>query len=50
MERAEEESRMSPFERDVDREDFEGRKDDLFATEHESAGAESYPAAEHLED
>ena len=50
IERAEEESRMTPFERDVDREDFEGRKDDLFATERESAGAEAFPAAEELED
>jgi hypothetical protein len=50
VERAEEESRMTPFERDVDQEDFEGRKDDLFATERESAGAESFPAAEDLED
>jgi hypothetical protein len=31
VERAEEESRMTPFERDVDREDFEGRKDDVAA-------------------
>jgi hypothetical protein len=50
IERADEESRMTPFERDVDREDFEGRKDDLFATEVGSAGAESVPAAEELED
>jgi hypothetical protein len=50
IERAEEESRMTPFERDVDREDFEGRKEDLFATERESAGAESVPGAETLED
>jgi len=41
---------MTPLERDVDREDFEGRKDDLYATERESAGAESFPAAEELED
>ena len=50
IERAEEETRMTPFERDVDREDFEGRKDDLYATERESAGAERIPAAEELED
>ena len=31
VEQAEEESRMTPYERDVDREDFEGRKDDLLA-------------------
>jgi hypothetical protein len=50
IERAEEESRMTPLERDVDREDFEGRKDDLYATERESAGAEAFPPAEELED
>lgn len=50
IERADEESRMPAFERDVDQEDFEGRKDDLFSTERESAGAESVPAAEELED
>jgi hypothetical protein len=32
VERAEEESRMTPFERDVDREDFEARKDDVAAS------------------
>jgi hypothetical protein len=31
VERAENESRMTPFERDVDREDFEARKDDTAA-------------------
>lgn len=41
IERAEEESRMTTFERDLDLEDFEGRKDDVYATERESAGAES---------
>ncbi len=50
IERAEEESRMTPYERAVDREDYEGRKDDLYATERESVGAEDVPAAEHLED
>jgi hypothetical protein len=50
LERAEEETRMTPFDRDVDQEDFEGRKDDLFAIERETSGAESYPAAEELED
>jgi hypothetical protein len=51
IERAEEESRMTPFERDVDREDFEGRKDDVYATERESAGAETFPdAADEFED
>jgi hypothetical protein len=29
IERAEEESGMTPYERDVDQEDFEGRKQDL---------------------
>ena len=41
---------MTPHERAVDEEDFEGRKDDLFATERESAGAEAIPSAEDLED
>ena len=50
IERAEEESRMTPFERALDREDYEGRKDDLYATERESAGAEDVPPAEQLED
>ena len=50
IERAEEESRMTPFERDLDQEDFEGRKDDLYATERLSAGAEDVPPAEQLED
>ena len=31
VERAEEESRMTSHERDVDQEDFEGKKDDLAA-------------------
>jgi hypothetical protein len=31
VERTEEESRLTPYERVVDREDFEGRKDDLLA-------------------
>lgn len=50
VERAEEESRMTPLQRDVDREDFEGRKDDVYATERESAGAEQIPTGEDLED
>lgn len=50
VERAEEESRMTPLQRDVDREDFEGRKDDVYATERESAGADAIPAGEDLED
>lgn len=50
IERAEEESRLSPHERAVDQEDYEGRKDDLYATERESAGAEAVPPAEDLED
>ena len=50
IERADEESRMTPFERDVDREDFEGRKQDLYASERESAGADAIPTGEDLED
>lgn len=49
VERAEEESHMTPLERDVDQEDFEGRKDDVYATERGSAGAESTPTGEDLE-
>jgi len=41
---------MTPFERDVDQEDFEGRKEDLFASERLSQGAEDVPSAEQLED
>ena len=32
VERAAEETRMTPYERDVDREDYEARKDDVAAT------------------
>jgi hypothetical protein len=34
LERAEEETRMTPAERDVAEEDFEGRKDETFVREH----------------
>jgi hypothetical protein len=49
IERAEEESRMTPFERDVDREDFEGRKDDLQATRGPAGSAAEDVAAEDLD-
>ncbi len=44
IERGEEESRMTPVERDVDREDFEGRKDDLLAG-RDRAGADALDVA-----
>lgn len=43
-ERAELESRMTPYERDLDQEDFEGRKDDTAATSN-WAGREAEGAA-----
>jgi hypothetical protein len=45
VERAKEESGMTPIERDVDREDFEARKDDVAATRG-WAGSEAERAAE----
>jgi heme-degrading monooxygenase HmoA len=45
VERAEEESRMTPYERDVDREDFEARKDDLLAG-RDRAGADALDVAD----
>ena len=44
VEVAEEESRMTPYERDVDREDFEARKDDLLAG-RDRAGADALDVA-----
>ena len=44
IERAEEESRMTPYERDVDGEDFEARKDDLLAG-RDRAGADTLDVA-----
>ena len=45
VERAEEESGMTPYERDVDREDFEARKDDLLAG-RDLAGADALDVAD----
>jgi hypothetical protein len=49
VERAEEESRMTPYERDVDREDFEGRKDDIAAGRNLAGEAARDVAADDLE-
>jgi hypothetical protein len=48
VERAEEESRMTPFERDVDREDFEAGKDDLLSTRDAAGAAAADVAREDL--
>jgi len=45
LERAEDETRMTPYERDVDREDFEARKDDIRA-DNTFAGRAAEEAAE----
>ncbi|MFZ1879679.1 MAG: hypothetical protein WAU41_05890 [Gaiellaceae bacterium] len=45
VERVEEESGMTPYERDVDREDFEARKDDLLAG-RDLAGADALDVAD----
>ena len=45
VDRAKEESGMTPVERDEDREDFEARKDDIAATRG-YAGSEAEQAAE----
>jgi hypothetical protein len=49
IERAEAESQMTPFERDVDREDFEGRKDDIAATRGAAGSAAADVASEDLD-
>ena len=49
VERAEEESRMTPAERDGDREDFEARKDDLVAGRGPAGDAALDAAADDLE-
>jgi hypothetical protein len=48
-ERAEEESRMTPFERDVDGEDFEARKDDLVAGRDRAGEAARDVSADDLD-
>ena len=51
IERVREESAMTPHERAVDREDYEGRKEDLYSLEHDYPGAEAADTArEDLED
>ncbi len=49
FERAEEESRMTPHERDVDQEDFEGKKDDLAAGSRFRGEAAEDVAADDLD-
>jgi hypothetical protein len=49
IERAEEESRMTPFEREQDREDFEARKDDVAATRGPAGSAAADTASEDLD-
>ena len=50
FERATEESRMTPYERDVDKEDYEGQKEDT-QLERDFASAEAIEAAgDDLED
>jgi hypothetical protein len=46
VERAQEEARMSPLERDFDHEDFEGKKDDLLAEQQDFASSDAFGAAE----
>ncbi len=48
VERAGEESRMTPFERDVDQEDFEAGKDDLLSTRDAAGSAAADVAREDL--
>ena len=49
IERADAESGMTPLERDVDHEDFEGRKEDLKATSHWVGSEVAETAADDLE-
>jgi hypothetical protein len=49
IERAKEESRLTPFERDVDSEDFEARKDDLLAGRGRAGEAARDVASEDLD-
>jgi hypothetical protein len=50
VERAEQESQMTPHERDVDQEDFEGKKDDLAAASSFRGEAAEDVAAEDLDE
>jgi hypothetical protein len=51
LERADEESRMTPHERAVDQEDYEARKDDTYVTGETYAGSgAASAAADDLED
>jgi hypothetical protein len=49
LEQAEEETRMTPHERDVDREGFEGHKADLEATRGPAGSAADDVASEDLD-
>jgi hypothetical protein len=46
VERAQEEARMTPLERDLDREDFEGKKEDQLVEQQDFASSEAFRAAE----
>jgi hypothetical protein len=46
LDRAERESHMTEHERNLDREDYEARKDDAYITERNYAGAEASEAAD----
>ena len=48
IEQAEEESQMTPYERDLDREDFEGRKQDLSARNWTDGAAAEDTAADEF--
>ncbi len=48
VERAVEESQMTPIERDIDRKDFEGRKDDLAAGSSRAGAAAEDAASDDL--
>ena len=45
-ERAQEEARMTPLGRDLDHEDFEGKKEDLLVERQDFASSDAFGAAE----
>jgi hypothetical protein len=45
VDRAEEETRMTPVERDIDEEDYEGRKEDLLLADQDYASSEALGSA-----
>jgi fumarylacetoacetate (FAA) hydrolase family protein len=46
IERAEEDSRGTALQRDLDQEDFEGKKEDLLVEQQDFASSEAFGAAE----